>query len=238
MNEKFVAYSYFGDRLLILLDIVKLLPKRLSRFVLHVFWFVPHNSKLPVGSIIDWILDLPFYILDILGVGEIYQFVNLVFKPKLRKINLTEEIIISEVFDNCLDVNKVWIDDKARMFTSKFAHAYVTTNMVNYWESIGDKIFVHELVHVCQYQKFGSVYISRALRGQFSKDGYDYGGVFGLSKALAQGKRYLEFNFEQQAQIVEDYYEVKNRMDLLINPLIVNTYGFYYEEMKKIYAIS
>ncbi len=229
------AYSDFDKRVLVLRDIILLIPKRLLSLVFHLLWFLPSKNKLPAKTIIEWILDLPFYILDLFGIGEIYQFINLMTKPKMRRVNIEEDIIINEVFDDCIDIHKVWIDDKARLFTNKFAHAYVTTNIINYWKEIGEQIFVHELVHVCQYQKFGSVYISRALRGQYSHEGYEYGGAYGLAEALAIGKGYLDFNFEQQAQIIEDYYEVNNRLDLLINPFIVNTYRHYYQEMLIVY---
>lgn len=35
---------------------------------------------------------------------------------------------------------------------------------------------------------------------------YDYGGESGLDYASKNGKGFLDFNFEQQASIVADYY--------------------------------
>jgi hypothetical protein len=66
-------------------------------------------------------------------------------------------------------------------------------------------MLVHELVHVLQHERVGSVYIPEALRAQ-RHEGYDYGGPEGLRRALEQGKRYADFNREQQAQIAQDYY--------------------------------
>ena len=38
------------------------------------------------------------------------------------------------------------------------------------------------------------------------RDCYDYGFIQGLRDAAAAGKRYRDFNREQQAQILQDYY--------------------------------
>lgn len=69
-----------------------------------------------------------------------------------------------------------------------------------------EALLIHELVHVWQYERLGSVYIPLALKAQHSKEGYDYGGVQALQQALATGRDLLDFNLEQQADIVADYF--------------------------------
>ncbi len=66
-------------------------------------------------------------------------------------------------------------------------------------------ILVHELMHVYQYQRAGSRYFAEALLAQHG-EGYGYGGPEGLSRAWSSGKRLCDFNREQQAQIVQDYW--------------------------------
>lgn len=66
-------------------------------------------------------------------------------------------------------------------------------------------IVLHELVHVFQYERAGSRYFAEALVAQ-QQEGYGYGGADGLREAFTKGKRLREFNREQQAQIVQDYY--------------------------------
>jgi hypothetical protein len=66
-------------------------------------------------------------------------------------------------------------------------------------------ILIHELVHVYQYERVGSVYGVESLYAQRTT-GYDYGGPEGLRQALSAGKHFCAFNREQQAQIVQDYY--------------------------------
>ena len=68
--------------------------------------------------------------------------------------------------------------------------------------------YVHELTHVYQYERVGSIYIPEALHAQHTAAGYNYGGAKGLVAAQANGQHYANFNREQQAQIAEDYYDL------------------------------
>lgn len=60
---------------------------------------------------------------------------------------------------------------------------------------------IHELVHVAQMEANGLQYIPEALYAQ-QTGGYDYGGPKNLA-----GKRLSMFNREQQAAIIEHYYQ-------------------------------
>ncbi len=66
-------------------------------------------------------------------------------------------------------------------------------------------LLVHEMVHVRQFKKVGSVYIWQALRAQ-KTNGYSYGGPDQLAKDRKKGKRFSDYNREQQGQIAQDYY--------------------------------
>lgn len=62
---------------------------------------------------------------------------------------------------------------------------------------------IHELTHAWQYQhgiSFASV-VWHALRRE-----YDYGGEAGLRTALAAGRRFTDFNTEQQGDILRDFF--------------------------------
>ncbi len=73
-------------------------------------------------------------------------------------------------------------------------------------------LIVHELVHVLQHERLGSVYIGQCLRAQRT-EGYAYGRAAGLRAARDRGKRLCDFNREQQAQIAEDYYNRRRAGD-------------------------
>jgi len=66
-------------------------------------------------------------------------------------------------------------------------------------------VTVHELTHVFQYERIGSVYIWQALRAQRT-NGYYYGGWQQLQHDRENGKHFRDFNREQQGQIAQDYY--------------------------------
>ncbi|MBK9051324.1 MAG: hypothetical protein IPL78_10540 [Chloroflexi bacterium] len=69
-------------------------------------------------------------------------------------------------------------------------------------------LLVHEITHVFQYEKIGSIYIGEALYAQWTlgRGAYLYGGTPGLKQAHHEGKPYKAYTREQQAQIAQDYY--------------------------------
>jgi hypothetical protein len=68
-------------------------------------------------------------------------------------------------------------------------------------------LLVHELIHVYQYERVGSVYIGQGLLAQrrLGRQAYHYGGPAGLQSARAAGTHFRDYNREQQGQIAQDY---------------------------------
>jgi hypothetical protein len=69
-------------------------------------------------------------------------------------------------------------------------------------------LLVHELTHVFQYHHIGSRYLGEAIYFLITtrRDCYQYGGAVGLQSCWLQGKTFRQFNREQQAQIIQDYF--------------------------------
>ena len=69
-------------------------------------------------------------------------------------------------------------------------------------------LLIHELTHVYQYECVGSRYMGEAIYMliKTKRDCYNYGGPRGLAAADAAGRRYHQYNREQQAMITQDYY--------------------------------
>jgi hypothetical protein len=173
-------------------------------------------------------MDGLFYIMDLLFIPEIFIIMNYIFKFKMRRLNDYEKLISKSFFgDKSIDVDKVLVDDRA-LITKKHRIAFVSFNIINYYGRIKDETLIHELVHVYQFQKFGFVYVYRALKAQFSKEGYDYGGIDGLVQALKKKKKYFEFNFEQQASIIEHYFIITQDESLRTNENLVSLYRHFY----------
>ncbi len=69
-------------------------------------------------------------------------------------------------------------------------------------------IMIHELAHVYQYEKVGSRYLGEAIYMliKTKRDCYNYGKAQGLKDAHKAKKQFAQFNREQQAQIIQDYF--------------------------------
>ena len=74
-------------------------------------------------------------------------------------------------------------------------------------------ILMHELTHVYQYEQVGSRYLGEAIYVliKTKRDCYRYGGKAGLQAVKAENGRFADFNREQQAMIVQDYFTLKER---------------------------
>jgi hypothetical protein len=74
-------------------------------------------------------------------------------------------------------------------------------------------IMVHELTHVYQYERVGTRYLGEAIYMliKTKRDCYNYGASGGLQQACDAGRTYRDFNREQQAQITQDYYTLRQR---------------------------
>lgn len=72
---------------------------------------------------------------------------------------------------------------------------------------------IHELTHVWQFQHMGWAYLWQAIHAQITLGSkvYDYGGWEGLREKREQGWTLFDFNVEQQATIIQDYYTLKRK---------------------------
>ena len=115
-----------------------------------------------------------------------------------------------KIFGNSINYDRVRIDEFALVGPRQNLYCYVSFFMINSWGSMHNSVLLHELVHVWQFQHIGIVYIPRALNAQRTIQGYNYGGVENLKACWHAGKGLKDFNLEQQADIIMDYYRIKN----------------------------
>jgi hypothetical protein len=183
------AYPY---RLLRLFSIFGIHQKRIFRLHQHA------NQTLKTRF-----LDFFFVLADLFFVFDIYELIAGFSKPNIRSLTAHERQIARSVFGENIDYDLVLLDEKARIVTRDKGVAYVSANTINSWGSLSNALMIHELVHVWQYQRFGAVYIPRALRAQ-QEEGYDYGGL----DKLLQEPDFYNYNPEQQGDIIADYYRL------------------------------
>ena len=126
-------------------------------------------------------------------------------KFKTRGLSAAEKILVEEVFGKKIPVHLIGMDTASIPAIKRKTVAYVIFHTINFDKTISDTMLVHELVHVWQYRRFGSVYITEALWAQKWGGGYNYGGLDALRK-FCNDPGLSAFNFEQQADIIEEYY--------------------------------
>jgi hypothetical protein len=87
----------------------------------------------------------------------------------------------------------------------------------------------HEVTHAWQFQQQGWMYLVRAILAQLRERerAYDYGGEDGLAKARKLGRRFADFNPEQQGNIVQTYYarQRAGRESSAFEPFIADLQG-------------
>ncbi|MDX1940561.1 MAG: hypothetical protein SFU99_08415 [Saprospiraceae bacterium] len=184
-----------------LFDIVKLFPIRGKRLLRHFIHFRYHNFSF-------WTLELLFQLLELLGIGDFYDISSNIIKFSSRRLSEREIALAKSIFGESLPYERVRIDESAWLGPRQGKFCYVSFYTINSWGKMLDSLLIHELTHIWQYHYVGIIYIPRALAAQRSAEGYNYGGVTALREAIKNNKKLLDFNYEQQADIIEDYFRL------------------------------
>lgn len=168
-----------------------------------------------------WCGQVLLHLVELIGLGEALQLLwGLIFR--LRPLTEAEHAASKSVHPpGLIPYRQVRVDDDSYLIKigttladwckTKVSPRTITTMHIIHAPAGGLSmpLAVHELTHVGQYEKVGAIYMPQALHAQGSSEGYDYGN---LTDARAAGKRFADFNREQQASICEDYYQVRNGM--------------------------
>lgn len=161
-------------------------------------------------SVRNWWGTFFIYCFELFGIGEFYQTMAEIIKFNTRPLSTREIELAQTVFGDNLNYELIRWDKKAYFGAKKRKIAYVSFHTINSWGDLRADIFIHELVHVWQYERMGAVYMPHALAAQKTEAGYNYGGIEALKKYEYIGL--AAFNLEQQADIVADYFRIKNDM--------------------------
>lgn len=170
------------------------IPQRLGRLPAFIFDRNTYRRAF-------WFAEWPLLLFDVLGVPELLQGIHRLFNWKQRKLNSREKLIAYSIFKDSIDWESIRMNSNA-LISKRFRLTFVSFHTINYSDKIRDDVFIHELAHIWQYEKFGSSYIVRSLHAQHTREGYDYGGLL----ALQSKEKLTDFNFEQMAEIIRDAY--------------------------------
>lgn len=219
IRQCFYLLWYFVSTLIIRLYRI---PRQLIQLFVVIF-----SEKRSFKKLYEEILCLGILFLDLIAVPEIYEFLGILFKRKMRGLTSKEIEMVNMTLGDVLPLHLVKLDNHAKLTSANRNIAYVSMFTINNYGTLKDETFVHELVHIWQYTRYGSAYIIRALFAQHSHEGYDYGGPSALMNAFAENRNIQDFNFEQQGDILSDYF------NLLKNEKIMSPAQFLH--LKKIY---
>ena len=227
------------------IDAFRFLPSRLRRAGMHLLlggqnlqqaYDEGMVSRILGGRIVYWWLEFILLLLDCLAIGEWYETFIDFTKFNSRPLYTWEKKLASSIFGIAINYPRVRIDEYSVAGPRQLRLCYVSFYCINSWGRMDNSLLIHELVHVWQYQKIGIVYIPRALKAQRSPEGYDYGGAQGLEAARLAGRSLRSFNLEQQADIISDYYRIREgypprwgRASVTDLPL----YEYFVEQLRK-----
>ena len=197
----------FGRRLI---SFIIRWPLSLWRWVLWVLWIKSPRGK---HAFLRWLAGILLLSFDLTATMLIAETLLDFVKWKTRRLTSHEKELATSIFGYHLPLHLMALDPDSIPVRKNKAKAYVSFYTINYCKDLPDYIFIHELVHVWQFQRKGSVYISESIWAQKWGGGYNYGGLEPLMK-YGEGKGLAAFNYEQQADIIEDYFRWKTNMPL------------------------
>ena len=217
------------------------LPRRLKRLLVHLPKIGQGSelgwvSPLPVSRFNLWSMELFFLLADVLAIPEVYESLIEWGKWKTRPLTDAEIEKARTIYGNSIHYKRVRVDETARIVSQKTGILYVSFYTINCWGKFDDYLLIHELMHVWQFHRFGSVYIPRALWAQRTKEGYNYGGTERLESIKKKGGSLVDFNFEQQGDIVADGFSLRNGLCprwAEDEPSRLGVFEGYLEELKK-----
>jgi hypothetical protein len=170
-----------------------------------------------------WLFHFGCHLFDLVGGPEAAQLVAHLFvrtSPLTAAEVAAAEAVLGKGAIRFGDVRIAEGGLLELVFRLNKKRAFATWHTVNLPEEgrhgrSNSSLLVHELTHVYQYERVGTVYIGQALQAQrrLGRRAYDYGGPAGLLEARAAGKRYNDYNREQQGQIAQDYYLLRQRRE-------------------------
>lgn len=181
---------------------LRCLPLRVRRLGQHLARFC--------WSDIHWWSEMFYFVLDIVAVPELYETLVDVIKWRTRPLTLEERALLYPIFGESLIYDRIRIDEQAYLGPPQWKFCYVSFYTINSWKPMHTALLIHEVVHVWQFQHWGSVYIPRALRAQYSREGYNYGGAPRVVNWANRGARLEDFNPEQQADLIADYWRIQH----------------------------
>jgi hypothetical protein len=203
----------FSDFFLWPYNLARDFPRRVGRLVGALAAWPDILERAPF---IAWFYTVICYLFDLSGGPEILELL-LRSTTDTRPLNEAETAMATAIVGpKAIRYRDVRIAQRGilrQAFRLNKGRAFATWHTINLPDRRDENLplLIHELTHVFQYERVGSVYIGQGLWAQYQlgRKAYDYGGPTGLADGRAAGKRYSDYNREQQGQITQDYCSLK-----------------------------
>jgi hypothetical protein len=188
-------------------------------------WVTRWATRLP-SRMIHWLHRLLNQLFDLAGGPELAQFLMHLITFTTPLTPEETALIVSVMGPDRMRYRQVRVAEGGLLdliFKYNGNLAYTTWQTIHFPRNAGQQktghtradlnTLIHELTHVYQYEQVGSRYLGEAIYMliKTKRHCYDYGLIQGLQEARVAGKRYRDFNREQQAQIVQDYFALRQR---------------------------
>lgn len=178
------------------------------------------------------IAEILIAVLDLLGLFDLYEAITNTLHPATRALREEEKHLLQAIFGDSVPWALIRIDERAWIGPRWANICYVSFHTINSWGPMSPQVLVHEVVHIWQYTRVGAAYIPRALAAQGSAMGYNYGGL----GPLERGETLESFNYEQQADIIEDAYRLANGYQAQWHGFGPEALPVYYPYLREIVA--
>lgn len=118
-----------------------------------------------------------------------------------RPLNSQERDLLIRIFGDSINLDPVRIAYTRLISASTAAYTMGNTILIPVGSSTDTSTLVHEMTHVWQYQTMGTRYISDSALHQAIQ------GIHAYDVDLVAGQSFYSYSAEQQAVIVERYYD-------------------------------
>jgi hypothetical protein len=184
-----------------------------------------------------WVLTMLSRVFDLLGGPELAEFILHLVTNARRLTGPEIGAAASVLGPDAVRWDDVRVSEGGILdlvFAANEGRAFATFHTVNLPKGEGVDTVVHELTHVYQYERAGSVYIGQAIHAQAAggRSAYDYDGPEGLVRDQERGKHFRNYNREQQAQIAQDYYRRVLQGSNGISDRQRQAYQFFIDELR------
>ena len=153
--------------------------------------------------ILYWPLEIMLGLIHLIGFSHLLQ--TMMRLGNNRSISDSERAVGQSMFGSRIEWSLVRVFPASKIARWKKI-AFVAGNGIHCYEKLSDRLLIHELTHVFQFQQVGLVYIPRALFAQASVAGYNYGQITDHLDILVGQSGLGKLNYEQQAEFLESLY--------------------------------